>query len=110
LKGIDHVLPASKIEDRLQWRSPTTLRSARTLEKRGLDFEDAVQVFAGPRYTVEDDRADYGEVRFQTYGLLAERLVVVVWTWRVEARHIISMRKCNEREKNRFDVQLDRSR
>ena len=82
-------------------------KRALTLEKRGLDFEDAVHVFAGPSYTVVDDRANYGEVRFQTYGLLNGRLVMIVWTQRDEARHIISMRKCNERERKIYEAQLD---
>lgn len=84
-------------------------KRAITLEERGLDFEDAVRVFGGPEYTVVDDRGDYGEERFQTYGLLNDRLVMIVWTLRGETRHIISMRKCNDREKKRFTRQLDRS-
>jgi uncharacterized protein len=45
-----------------------------------------------------DDRKDYGEVRHQTYGFLGNRVVMVVWTDRAQARHIISMRHCHERE------------
>jgi uncharacterized protein len=84
-------------------------KRAITLEERGLDFEDAVQVFAGPEYTAVDDRTKYGEERFQTYGLLNGRMVMVVWTPRNEGRHIISMRKCNDREKKRYERELDRS-
>jgi uncharacterized protein len=84
-------------------------KRAMALEERGLDFEDAAHVFAGPRYTAADDRREYGEMRFQTYGLLDDRLVIVVWTPRDEARHIISMRKCNDRERKRFEGKLDRS-
>jgi hypothetical protein len=69
------------------------------LGERGLDFADASIVFAGPTITVQDIRRDYGETRFQTVGFLADRMVMVVWTPRDEARHVISMRKCNEREK-----------
>lgn len=59
--------------------------------------------------TLEDDRQDYGETRYQTYGCLGERLVTLIWTERDGARHIISMRKCNEREQARYGEQLDRS-
>ncbi len=69
-----------------------------TLKERGLDFEDAAQVFAGPSLTQRDDRFDYGEDRFQTYGLLDDRLVMLVWTPRGKARQIISMRHCHEPE------------
>jgi uncharacterized DUF497 family protein len=73
---------------------------------RGLDFQDAVKVFAGPTLTLQDERRDYGEDRYQTYGLLDGRLVMVVWTARGEDRHVISMRKCNDREKERFQARL----
>lgn len=73
---------------------------------RQLDFEDAVHVFAGTTLTVEDDRENYGETRYQTIGLLNERLVMVVWTERGSARHIISMRKCNDREEKKYRRQL----
>jgi len=33
----------------------------KTLEERGLDFEDAPLVFAGKHFTCEDDRKDYGK-------------------------------------------------
>ncbi len=79
-------------------------------EERGLDFEDAVQVFAGTVLTVPDDRKDYGEERYQTLGLLKGRLVVVVWTPRGEARHIITMWKANDRDRKRYEAELGRRR
>ena len=78
----------------------------KTLTDRGLDFEDAALVFGGVTLTLLDDRQDYGEARFQTYGLLGSRLVMVVWTSRSAGRHVISMRKCNAREKARFQARL----
>ncbi len=73
-----------------------------TLRERRLDFEDAADVFAGPTFDREDDRHDYGEVRIITVGFLRSRMVVVVWTPRGNDRHVISMRKANEREKARY--------
>ena len=68
-----------------------------------MDFEDAPLVFAGKHFTREDGRKDYGEVRSITAGLLRERMVVLVWTPREEdTRHIISMRKANEREQAEY--------
>jgi uncharacterized protein len=78
----------------------------RTLAQRRVDFKDAAEVFDGPTLTLLDDRRDYGEPRFQTYGLLDRRLVMVVWTPRGADRHVISMRKCNAREKARFQARL----
>ena len=77
-----------------------------TREARGLDFADAAIVFAGPILTMRDDRKDYGEERLQTYGLLNDRLTIIVWTLRDEARHVISMRYCNDREREFFSHQL----
>jgi len=77
-----------------------------TPAQRGLDFEDAAKVFGGVTLTLLDDRHDYGEPRFQTYGLLDGRLVMLVWTPRDGDRHVISMRKCNAREKARFEARL----
>ena len=56
---------------------------------------------------MEDDRADYGETRWSTVGRLNRARVVVVWTQRDEARRIISMRKCNAREQERYRAHLD---
>lgn len=84
-------------------------KRAATLAERGLDFFDAETVFAGPAYTVEDARFNYGEQRWITYGLLRERLVAVVWTWRGNDRHVISMRKCNDREKRKVAHRLGES-
>lgn len=77
------------------------------LYERGLDFLDASIVFAGPTITAQDMRRDYGETRFQTVGYLAGRMVMIVWTPRGEARHVISMRKCNDREKATYQERFD---
>jgi len=82
------------------------LKRDKTLTERGLDFARAGEVFAGRHYTAEDDREGYGEPRFITVGLLDERMVVMVWTPRGEARRIISMRKANEREQARHAHRL----
>ena len=81
-------------------------KRAWTLRERGLDFDDAVRVFAGTTIDIIDDRKDYGEVRWLSFGHLFGRLVVVVWTQRRDGRHIISMRKANEREQDKFGRQL----
>ncbi len=81
-------------------------KRAATLAERGLDFEDAADLFAGKTIDFVDDRKDYGEVRWISAGLLGRRMEVLVWTAREDVRHIISMRKANEREKERHGRQL----
>ena len=70
--------------------------------ERGLDFSDAVVVFAGFTVEFEDTRKNYGETRVICYGLLEGRMVVVGYTPRGADRHIFSMRKANEREQARL--------
>jgi len=78
-----------------------------TLNDRGIDFADATHVFAGLTLDFEDNRKDYGETRIITVGHLQGRMMVVIWTPRGEARHIISMRKANEREINKYRQRLE---
>lgn len=77
-----------------------------TLEARGRDMARATEIFSGPTLTVEDDRQDYGEMRYITVGLLDDRMVVMVWTRRGETRRIISLRKANDREQDAYRHRL----
>jgi hypothetical protein len=80
-----------------------------TLKHRGLDFARANEVFAGPTATIVDERFDYGETRLISAGMLDGRVVVMVWTQRGEARHIISMRHCHAKEEEVWRRRMDRS-
>jgi uncharacterized DUF497 family protein len=75
-------------------------KRARTLKERGLDFEDAAQVFSGTHTREEDTRFEYGETRYLSAGFLEGRMVVLVWTPRGDARHVISMRYCHAEEES----------
>ncbi|HNF64490.1 MAG TPA: BrnT family toxin [Plasticicumulans sp.] len=79
----------------------------KTLAERGLDFARADEVFAGRHFTAEDAREDYSEPRYITVGKLDDRMVVMVWTPRGEARRIISLRKTNDREQARHAHRVD---
>jgi uncharacterized protein len=63
-------------------------------------------VFAGRVLSVRDDRRDYGEERYRTFGYLRGRMVHVAWTPRGEDRHVMSMRKCNAKEQKKLGQQL----
>lgn len=78
-----------------------------TLERRGLNFADAAEVFAGRHATIADDRKDYGESRFISAGFLKGRMVVLVWTPRGNSRRIISMRYAHGKEEARWKKHLD---
>lgn len=82
------------------------VKREKTLRERGLDFARAREVFDGLTMTLPDQRQDYGEPRFINAGWLDARLVVLVWTPRGLARRIISMRKANEREIDKYKQSL----
>lgn len=82
-------------------------KRAKTLEERGLDFRDAMHVFAGRHLTRTDDRKDYGESRQITAGYLNRRMVIVGWVQRGDARHVFTMRKANEREIKKYQERLE---
>ena len=78
------------------------IKRDKTLTERGLDFTDAWRVFAGPNLELPDVRKNYGEQRTICFGVLDNRMVVVVYAKRGRYRRIISMRKANEREKSQI--------
>ena len=83
-------------------------KRAAALAERGLDFEDADEVFQRDTLDSPDSRRDYGELRMLTVGHLRGRMVIVIWTPRGDARHVISMRKANAREKARFGKRFEK--
>ena len=80
---------------RFTWYEP---KRAATLLRRGLDFSQVEQVFAGPTFTFEDTRADYGEQRWVTLGLLRTKVVVIIHTETDDEIRIISMREAEKHE------------
>ena len=60
-----------------------------TLLERKVDFADAGIAFEGLAYTFEDSRQAYPEPRYVTAGLLARRMVIVVWTGKSTARNAV---------------------
>lgn len=68
------------------------------IDKHGIDFIDAASVFNGETVTVEDNRYNYGERRFVTFGLLKGLVIAVVHTERDDLVRIISARKATKYE------------
>jgi uncharacterized DUF497 family protein len=80
----------------------------KTLGERGLDFADVALVDWAAALTVQDTRSKYAEPRFVTMALINDRLCVFAWCWRGAAMRIISLRKANDRERNRYAETLHR--
>ena len=76
------------------------------LRKHGIDFRDIRVVFDGDTVMINDDRDDYGETRFITFGLLKGRIIAIVHTDRQNCTRIISARKASKHEQQFFFKQL----
>jgi len=73
----------------------------RNLKDHGIDFADLEDFFDGDLLTREDKRRAYGEVRFQSVGVVNDVELFVVWTPRGEdgeVAHLISARKAQKHE------------
>jgi len=77
-----------------------------TLFTRGLDMARANEVFDKSHLDQIDVRKDYGEARIRTFGYLDKRPVFIIWTYRGNIRRIISMRRANEREIQKYEGSL----
>lgn len=74
------------------------------LEKHGLDFQDAKQIFDGPVLASQDLRFDYGEDRFIGFGYLNSRVIVIAFTKPEDGVvRVISMRKGTKHESKNFE-------
>jgi uncharacterized DUF497 family protein len=85
-------------------------KEERNIRERRIDFTTASRIWDGLVIERIDERRDYGEQRTITIGEIDGRLMVVVSTWRGTARHIISVRKANLREKRRLEAEIRRRR
>lgn len=69
-----------------------------TLLLRGLVFAMVRDFDLDTAVIDPDDRRDYGEPRFKATGMIGGRLFIVVFTPRCERFRLISLRKANLRE------------
>ena len=85
---------------KLEWDDK---KRTKALAERGLDFADVAQVDWDTAFTVENFRVDYAEPRFVTMAPINNRLCVFAWCARGEALRVISLRKANERERDKYE-------
>ena len=76
------------------------------IRKHGFDFTDVATVFDSDTVTVEDDRYNYGEQRFITFGLFQGRVIAVVHTENDDLVRIISARKASKYEQQIYFEQV----
>ena len=77
------------------------------MQKHGLDFANAPEIFGSPMLIMLDQRPDYGEDRWIGIGLIQRRIAVVVYTEpNEETIRIISLRKALKHERTRYEQVL----
>jgi len=72
------------------------------LRDHGIDFVGIEEVFEGDTVTILDDRFDYGEQRFVTFGLLEGRIVAIAHTESDVLIRVISVRKATKNEEKGY--------
>jgi uncharacterized protein len=72
------------------------------ITKHGFDFIGVETVFDGEIVTIFDDRFDYNEKRFITFGLFDGRVIAVAHTENDTTIRIISMRKATKNEETNY--------
>lgn len=82
-------------------------KERRNLVERGLSLDLAEQLDWSTALIWEDTRKDYGEPRYCVLGLIGERLHSVVFTPRNGMPRVISLRKANKRETNRYEKAIE---
>ncbi len=71
--------------------------------KHGIDFAAAALIFLDyDRIETDDNRKNYGELRYRTIGLVNKIIICVVYTIRNTKYRIISARRANKNEKNLY--------
>lgn len=84
---------------RFEWDEAKRLAN---LEKHGIDFADVPPMFDGLVVTILDDRFEYDETRYVTFGLLHVRVIAVAHTEDVGLIRIISARKATQHEETLY--------
>jgi uncharacterized DUF497 family protein len=70
--------------------------------KHGVSLANATEIEWNTLYAVPDNRRTYGEERMVGIAYIGLRLNAVVYVDRDDVRRIISLRKANRREENRY--------
>ena len=82
-------------------------KDRRNSAKHGVSLALAEILFLGPCVMIADDRFDYGEMRQVAFGAINARLFACVYSDRNGERRVISLRKANKREVQRYANDLE---
>jgi uncharacterized protein len=74
----------------------------RNLAQHGIDFPDAINLFSG-RPVLMMPSPYVGEDRLLATGLLGERFITAVFTWRGDTIRLISVRSARRAERREYN-------
>ncbi|TXR49829.1 BrnT family toxin [Phyllobacterium endophyticum] len=77
-------------------------------QKHGVDLLYAALIFRGPVLTKRDDRADYGEERFISLGMVEDECFIVVHTSRNEVTRLITAWKGGQLDEEQYQARITR--
>ena len=80
-------------------------KSQRNLKQCGLSFDRVAELDWSDAWIYQDERNNYGEVRYIVFGRLEERLHFVCFTETEQGIRVISFRKANPREVKLYEQQ-----
>jgi uncharacterized DUF497 family protein len=83
------------------------VKNAKNERERGFGFLFAARIFLGDTIERPDIRRDYGEERIVAIGKIADDVLAVVYTWRIDTegeplRWIISARMASRAERRKY--------
>ncbi|KAF0108206.1 MAG: hypothetical protein FD163_2220 [Hyphomonadaceae bacterium] len=80
-----------------------SIKNERNIVTRGISFELAREFDFASAYIYADERKNYGEIRLIGYGFIGDRIHVVCFkASKINKVRIISLRKANEREVEKY--------
>ncbi len=86
------------MEEKYEWDEN---KRCKNLEKHGVDFSAVYDFDWNTASSADDLRHD--EPRFVAFGYIGERLHVIVFTERGDSTRVISLRKANPREVEKYE-------
>jgi uncharacterized DUF497 family protein len=82
-----------------EWDNDKRLQN---LEKHGIDFIAARELWSGPVLEAPSPRTQHREERIIAIGKIYGRCIAVVYTWRNGNRRLISARKARKNEQEAY--------
>ena len=77
-------------------------KDAANIAKHGVSLSDAREMVLDEALIIADTRFDYGEERFNAYGLIGDTLHAMTFTLRGDDIRVISLRRARSKEVKRY--------